>query len=155
MKEIPLTQGQVALVDDDMYAYLNQWKWFCTTRGYAARSEGKSPNQKTIRMHRQILGLTDTTYSDHKDGNPLNNQLSNLRKCTSSLNQMNRGKQKNNKSGYKGVCWHKPYQKWHAQITVNGKRKHLGYFSDILDAVRAYNKEASKQYGDFAKLNTI
>jgi hypothetical protein len=60
-----------------------------------------------------------------------------------------------NTSGYKGVVWYKPLQKWQARIKFNYKSKHLGYFSDVLDAARAYNQAARDLYGEFAQVNKI
>ena len=92
---------------------------------------------------------------DHIDGNHLNNQKSNLRLATSSQNKMNRGPRKDNKSGYKGVSWHKQRNQWTARIMANGKYQHLGLFGNILDAVKTYNEAAIKYFGEFAWINKI
>ena len=92
---------------------------------------------------------------DHIDRNGLNNQRNNLRDSTRSQNNANRGLNKNNTSGYKGVCWNKQKQKWHARIRVNYKYVQLGLFDNIKDAARAYNKAALKYFGEFAWLNPI
>jgi len=56
-------------------------------------------------------------------------------------------------SGFKGVCWHKQKKKSRAQIDVNGKRTHLGYFSDPVQAAIAYDSAALELYGEFARLS--
>ena len=106
-------------------------------------------------MHRDIMNPLGGQEIDHIDGNPSNNQKSNLRFATSSQNKINRGPKKNNKSGYKGVSWHKQRKRWTARIMINDKYKHLGLFDDILDAVNAYNKAAKEYYGDYAWLNSL
>ena len=77
----------------------------------------------------------------------------NLRTCTDVENKHNLSKHKDNKSGYKGVCWHKVAKKWQAYINNNGKRIHLGLFIDLFDAAHAYDKAACDLFGLFARLN--
>ena len=83
---------------------------------------------------------------DHIDGDRSNNRWDNLRLVDRKQNKQNLGKPVNNKSGHIGVMWYKAGQKWHAQITINGKTKHLGYFERIEDAIAA-RKEAEDFYG--------
>jgi hypothetical protein len=75
---------------------------------------------------------------DHINGVPTDNRISNLREATAKQNGENRGKQRNNTSGYKGVTWSKKSQKWQAQICHNGTRKQLGVFVDPKAAHKAY-----------------
>jgi len=150
MKKIKLTRGCFALVDDDDYEFINQFKWHVTTvKGglkYAERSVGKDK-----KMHRVIMPTPDGVYIDHIDGNGLNNQKHNLRRATSSQNGMNRVVSKNNISGYKGVCPSR--KKWMAKICVNGKVVFLGTFNTPIEAAKAYDKAAIDLFGSFAKLN--
>ena len=153
MKQIPLTQGMFALVDDEDFEYLNQWKW-CVEKQrnkyYAAR---RGESGQHLYMHRVIL--SDKTQIDHEDGNGLNNQKYNLREATYKENGSNRAKQKNNTSGFKGVFSHRNTKKWRAQIVVNKKAIHLGYFTTAEEAAIAYNEAAIKYHGSFAKLNQV
>ena len=154
-RQIPLTQGKVARVSDHRFEWLNRWKWCARfQRGiwYAVRNEGKFPFRKTILMHRAIMGVTDRKIQvDHRDGDGLNNQDDNLRVATNAENSRNRGKQKNNTSGFKGVS---PYGKKHrAYIRVDGKTIYLGSFSTAEEAARAYDAVAKKYHGPFASLN--
>lgn len=90
---------------------------------------------------------------DHINGNGLDNKLKNLRICTNQENQQNRYNQSNNKSGYKGVGWHKTTKKWRARISINNQLIHLGLFQNKIEAAKAYDIMASKHFGNFAKLN--
>ena len=99
-------------------------------------------------MHHGIFD--ESLLIDHIDNNPLNNRIENLRLCNLSENARNANKRVDNSSGYKGVSWHKQSSKWVAQITVNGKRKHLGFFKDKEEAHEAYCEASKAIYGDFA-----
>jgi hypothetical protein len=159
MKEIPLTQGQVALVDDEDYVYLNQWKWHAIKAKYTYYANRTlhfdDGTVVSIRMHRQILGVPQNKETDHIDGNGLNNQKSNLRICNYSQNQYN--KRGWGTSGYKGVSARmdnhtNPYR---AYISIGGRLVHIGSFPSIEEAALAYNNEAIKHFGKYAKLNVI
>jgi hypothetical protein len=158
-KEIKLTQGKVAIVDDEDFEYLNQWKWYANNlcgKFYAVRNNWE--NKKFISqllMHRHIMNPTKGLVVDHCNGDTLNNTKSNLRVCTYSQNRMNSVKTIYNKSGYKGVCWHKTGNKWVSKIEINKTVHYLGLFSDLKEAAKAYNDAAIKFYGEFAKLNII
>ncbi len=88
---------------------------------------------------------------DHVDGNKTNNHPDNLRIATKSKNAMNRGKQANNSSGFKGVSFRKDRNKWLAKITKEGKAHHIGLFDSKEEAALAYRQAASEIHGDFSK----
>lgn len=88
---------------------------------------------------------------DHVNCDPTDNRFSNLRLATDRQNAGNRKINKNNKSGIKGVHWHKYNRKWVAKIGINGKRKTLGNFDRKEDAAKAYRKAAKEYFGDFAR----
>ena len=158
MKRIPLTQGLYVLVDDEDFEYLNQWNWYAHKQGntyYAKRTTGKDYKVIIVHMHRVISNVPTNKIVDHVDGNGLNNQKDNLRVCNKAQNGMNRPKQNNNTSGYKGVGWDKSRNKWKAQITLDGKNRLIGRFENLQDAARAYNNEAVKLHGEFAHLNIL
>lgn len=154
-KTIPLTQGQVALVDDEDYRWLTAMGPWCAHKDgntyYARRRNG----QRTDNMHRVIMEQNDPKVQvDHEDRNGLNNQRHNLRVATNTQNQYNTGKQRNNTSGYKGVCWHKGAGRWQAEIqTASGRRVYLGLFDDVLDAAAAHDAAAIELHGEFAGSN--
>jgi hypothetical protein len=154
-KEIKLSHGKTAIVDNDWHDYLSQWKWranFSGWKWYAFRNEGG----KIVKMHRVIMGVTDRNIQvDHINGKSLDNRRANLRLCTMAENQRNRGPAKSNTSGFKGVYWDTRAGKWHAHITVNNKKTNLGLYADSIDAARAYNAAATKWHGPFAYLNPI
>ena len=156
MKTIELTHGQVSKVSDDWFEYLSQWKWNAfwnknTNSYYAVRSEGKSPNQYKIWMHKVISNTHLGVMCDHKNRDTLDNQPNNLRSCTVSQNNMNVGIRKNNTSGYKGVS--KCGKKWRAAITFGGKGVSLKCWDNPEDAARAYDEAAKIYHGEFAFLN--
>jgi hypothetical protein len=131
MKQIPLTRGKFALVDDEDYDYLNQWKWWYTTRGYAVREE----KRRVIFMHRFLMNTPDGFDTDHINRNKLDNRKENLGIVTKSQNFMNINPRKNNKSGVKGVQKNK--NSWMARIKVGYRSIYLGTFLDKQDAIKA------------------
>lgn len=154
MKEIRLSQGKYAIVDDRDYDELSQWKWKYSN-GYAVRSVYQNGKQRTISMHRMVANTPSGKDTDHISGNTLDNRRENLRVCSHAENQRNRKMSKNNKSGYKGVVWAKHTMRWKTQIMVENKPKHIGYFNNIIDAAIAYNLAALCVYGQYARLNQI
>jgi hypothetical protein len=152
-KSIPLSQGKITLVDDEDYDYLNQWKWTYFTNSnceYAARNQDK----KAILMHRVILGdpfCNNGLDTDHINRDGLDNRKINLRFCTHQQNQWNRGKFKNNKSGFIGVYYERG--KWRASSRANHTHTFIGYFDTAEEASQAYKQFVLKAYGEFAETN--
>lgn len=160
MKQIPLTQGQFALVDDEDYEKVIQFgSWFAfkgkdKNTFYAQKSVYRE--RKTYLMHRFILQIADPKIIiDHRDKNGLNNCKNNLRMATGTQNNANATSAKNSTSQYLGVYWYKTRRKWKSEITKNRKNKCLGYFYNEVDAALAYNKAAKEIHGEFASLNII
>jgi len=157
MKEINLTQGKVALVDDENYDFLNQFKWYARrTDGiyYAGRQASSiDGKRKIIHMHRVIMETPWGFEVDHINHDGLNNQKYNMRNCIRLQNARNR--QSYGSSQYLGVSWYNRYNCWVANITIGGKRIHLGYFKEEEDAAKAYNTSALYYYEEFANLNMV
>ncbi len=158
MKEIPLTQGKKAQVDDQDYDYLNQWTWgllkvhHCV---YAYRQIYPEGKHISILMHRLLLKVPDQMEIDHKDGDGLNNCRSNLRICTHQQNLCNRRKIITHTSPFRGVSWDSRRQKWRVRIRQGTKDKWAGYFTDEKQAALAYNWAAIIYFGEFARLNIV
>lgn len=157
MKEIKLTKGAVAIVDNEDYEKLKNYSWYLSDTGYASTTTWDKVSKKSIhkKMHRMIIGAESGMDVDHINGNRLDNRKSNLRVCTRAENLKNSSIRSDNSSGYKGVSFFKPIKKWRAYIGVNGKHIPLGYFDDPIEAAKAYNKAALELHGEFAKLNII
>jgi hypothetical protein len=153
MKQIPLTKGQFALVDDEDYEHLNKFKWQAyfaknINNFYAVSGKWNGKNMTNFRMHRIIMNVKNSKiFVDHKDHNTLNNQRSNLRLATPLQNQANQKSHRDSVSKYVGV---RPKRnKWEANI----RNTYLGTFIDEVSAAKAYDNAAKKLYGEFANLN--
>lgn len=155
MKEIPLTRGYVALVDDEDYErVVASGSWCARPNGRtvyaqqrATRADGRGT---TIQLHQFIAG---TTHVDHKNGDGLDNQRSNLRVATQGQNMFNKRLYASSTSGFKGVTRRKGTGKWAAQIQGGGHHRYLGQFATPEEAARAYDVAAVELFGEFARLN--
>lgn len=148
---IPLASGGFAVIDDEDGNKVSSYKW-TSNKGYVQAVI----NRTSVRMHRLVLGLKKGEgIVDHINGDKSDNRRSNLRVCTAAENSYNRNKKITNKSGYKGVLWRKntTSKNWCAVIYHKGKSYHLGYFITPLEAAIVYDREASKRFGEFARLN--
>lgn len=160
MAHIELTQGKVALVDDDMH-WIDAWKWHLRRSGrnlYAAHHifNNKTRKSKCFYMHRIIAGAKPGDKVDHINGDGLDNRKCNLRICTNSENMQNMHRLKRNKtSQYKGVSRHRKSKKWTARIRLNYKLHYIGSFASEKEAARAYNTKASELFKQFARLNPV
>lgn len=151
MKEISLTQGKVALVDDADHGWLSAQKWHAARRGrifYAMRNEVIRGKRTKVLMHRLITGFALT---DHVDCDGLNNQRSNLRAATHSQNHHNVDMISSNSSGVKGIHWDACRCRWVAKIKVMGRTLHVGRFLDLDDAAIALRARRLEIFGEFAR----
>lgn len=140
MKQIQLTQGQIAIVDDEDFEYLNQFHWFArwdktNETYYASRTPLVNGKRTTINMHREIMHASKGEIVDHKNGDTLLNTKDNLRIVSNSSNCKNGKLRKNNKLGITGVHYYK--NKWVAKVSANGKCIILGKFDNLFDAACA------------------
>ncbi len=161
LREIELTQGKVALVDDEDYLNLVGFPWYAAKQRihwYAVYATGDAKHRKSHRMHSIIMKTPGGYEVDHRDGNGLNNQRQNLRISTATQNSRNRRKSKafynrQLSSQYKGVSLQKSSNKWISRIMQNRRPIWLGIFEDEVDAARAYDTAAIQYHGEFARLN--
>lgn len=157
MKEINLTQGKIALVDDEDFEYLNQWTWHAEkgrSTFYAKRTDYNSGKAKGVRMHTEILkfhNLHSKTQVDHKNHNGLDNRKENIRPASAGENNMNHNIKQKGSSKYKGVVKHinNNTNSYRAAI----QNKNLGFYENEEDAAIAYDNAARELYGEFANLN--
>ncbi len=161
MKRILLTRGKFALVDDEDYDWLNQWKWCAAKQGrryyatrntpYVDRRQGKPPS---IFMHRLIMNTPDGKEVDHKNHNAIDNRKINLRICTRSENMANVRPGVNSASRYKGVSrTGRQNQTWRSRIMYHRKTIYLGFYFTEIEAAKAYDVKAKELFGEFAYTN--
>jgi hypothetical protein len=157
MKKIQLTRGQFALVDDEDYDWLTQWKWYASKESkytfYATRMSRIGSRRISLKMHSALMCPPYGMEVDHVDGNGLNNQRGNLRVCTRTENCQNRRPRSGGTSKYKGVHWGRREKKWIAKIHLNGKEIYLGRSVDEDEAASIYDTKAKELFGEFARLN--
>ena len=158
MRQIELTQGQYAIIDDEDYDRVSKLSWHAyfnkkVNSFYALHNNYDNGKHSTIYMHRFITGALAGEKVDHKNHDTLNNQKENLRRCSDANSVANRRGHKNSTSHYKGVRWEEDRKKWAAQITKDYKGIFLGYFIQEKRAAIAYDKKARELFGEYAFLN--
>ena len=151
-RKIELLKGELCFVDAEDFELAASMEWRCNN-GYAVR-QVRLLNVEVwtaLYLHRLLMNVSKDIQVDHRNGNRLDCRRFNLRCATHSQNQRNKGLQKNNTSGYKGVRFNIRANRWKAQIKVNGKMKHCGYHSTAQAAHEAYCKAAEEFHGEFAR----
>jgi len=133
MKEIPLSQGKTAIIDDEDFDLVAPHNWFFAANGYAVRNTRKDGKRSQQYLHRLVCGEPDSLV-DHINRNRLDCRRSNLRLVDWTGNALNRGKQSNNRSGYTGVVWHAFSGLWQARLQIRRRVHCLGYFKTPEDA---------------------
>ena len=161
-KEIKLTRGRVAIVDDKFFSWLNQWQWHLHESSgklfYAARACWNKQQKKSyvIFMQREILHLD---YKDprevlHRNFKTLDNRFENIRVCSHSEHQITMKKWSTiTSSRYKGVSFNEQRNKWEAYAMKDYKKYRAGFFEVEIDAAKARDKLALELFGDIARLN--
>ena len=152
MALLETTNGYNFVVDEDLFEKLSQHAWYATGRDYTY-AQTCIDGVKTY-MHRLLAECADHEVVDHIDGNPYNNQLSNLRVVTTRQNRVN-SISRVGTSSYKGVSWYERQQKWVMKYYEDGRQVHGGYFDDEREAARQYNQHMLRIHGEYAKLNVL
>lgn len=148
--QILLSDGSITIVDLDDFEYLNRWKWRNNGKGYACRNQmyprsmglTKSGYRKSkvIYMHRVINKTPEDMFTDHVNGNTLDNRKVNLQNITNSENIKKAKINTRNKSGYKNISFDKSRGKWLVSMIIDNKQKNLGRYSDIETALKVRNE---------------
>jgi len=145
-----------AVIDTENLGLVRGISWNLSGQGYVRTTKMVSRKKTvTILLHRLLLGERATKCTDHINMNKLDCRMANLRPCTVSQNSMNRTRQENNTTGYKGVVYCKKKKKYRARIGFNRRKIHVGWFDCKEDAAIAYNEAARLIHQDFARLNSI
>ena len=149
MKEIPLTKGYVAIVDEIDYYRLIERTWSFNYYAYRHIRVRDKPGGKRksifIAMHREIIGAVPGQEVDHINGNKLDNRRCNLRICSRTENLYNRNQIGYGKHGHVGVDYRKDMSKWRARVV----RSLVGYYKTKEDAINAREEAAKKLFGEF------
>lgn len=162
MQYLPLTQDKFAIVDDEDFELVNQWKWQVSWSGgqfYAVRTIAYENRVRTRYLHHEVLGLPPANNRkwvvDHINRNALDCRKENLRVCTQYQNRANVAPllRKNKHSSYKGVTFDRKIKRWVTNIQHARKHQFLGCFKTEYEAVVAYNRAAVKTAGSYAYVN--
>lgn len=155
MREITLTKGRVALVDDEDFARFGHLKWttgsFGGRIGYAYRTEFRGGKWGTVLLHREILGATPGQMVDHRNRDTFDNRRANLRFASRSENARNCYRRSSN-SGFIGVSSQTPGT-WRGRVSVVDKSYYTPTFKCPLQAALARDILASRLHGEYAVLN--
>lgn len=150
-----IVKGETVYIDKEDESLLHKYNWYIHKIG-SYRRLVYDLKGKRLYFHRVLLEITDSnTIVDHINGNPLDNRRNNLRISNKSTNGMNRSKNKNNTTGYKGVVWYPKNKTFSAELMVNKIRYRKGGFKTAKEAAIKYNELAKEHHGEFAKLNEI
>ena len=155
---VELTQGQVTLVDIEDLPIIAEYQWNASwnpdRKSYYATANIRLPSGKktSIRLNRLVMNAQHPFVVDHINTVTLDNRKSNLRICTKSENGMNRGKQSNNTTGHKGICFSKSKNRYVVHIKKDGKSKYIGGYENYEDAVIAHEQALEKIHGDFSRI---
>lgn len=138
MAEIVI-KGRIVLIDDEDAELVSRFKWWISPQGYVLTSiqAGDRANRTTKSMHRLVLNDPPSQAIDHINRNKLDNRKCNLRACTDSENNRNKGKRRGCSSRHRGVSWNKRKGAWQVVIRVNGRLEWGGWFDSEDEAAKA------------------
>lgn len=146
------TSGDFFVFDTKFLPIVKLYTWHMDERGCVIT---KIFRRKTLRLHTLIMGEIQGKQIDHKNNDPSDNRIENLRLVTQQQNSFNNSLRKDNKTGFKGVCFNRKANKYQAQIVLDGKIYYCGLFLTAREAGKAYNRKAEELFGEYAFLNDI
>lgn len=133
-------------IDEDDLDMVSKVRWRVHKNGYVTSLYRTGNKARMVRLHRLIMELPEGMQVDHINHDKLDNRKYNLRVCTQQQNSANARKTtRKTTSKYKGIHYYKKCNLWRASIS----KTHLGYFKTELEAKEAYDKAASKLFGEF------
>lgn len=139
---VALRTGDEMLCDIEEWEKLKEFTWTKDAWGYASASISRQRRK----FHVEVMGKKRGYVIDHINQNKLDNRKCNLRFLTKTGNAINSKLSKSNTSGIKGVCRDEKRRKWIAQLTLNGKHIHLGYYDTIEEAAEERRKAEEKYF---------
>lgn len=149
MKLLLRTPNKSVFIDPEDFERLSKFKWYYVGYKKGGRDNGYAwtkINKRTVRMHRLIINCPENLEVDHINRNGLDNRKKNLRIVTHRGNMFNLSLAKNNKSGVRGVHLYKKTGKWTAQLQIDRKGYHLGFFDKKIDAIEARKTAEKAQF---------
>jgi hypothetical protein len=152
---IPLSNGQFATIDAVDVPLVEGYNWTAAVRKHTTYVERNSVTggvRKIVLLHRVIAGTPDGMFTDHINGDGLDNRRCNLRVVDKVQNGRNQKVTERNTSGFKGVTWDSQRGKWRSQIVVDHKQRYLGLYLNPEDAHAAYAKASAELHGEFGRL---
>ncbi len=152
-------QSGFAIVDADLFPFLNSFKWNWGTDGYVQGWTRQDSNgvRRHVIMHKLVNQTPPGRRTDHKNHLLFDNRRSTLRTATGQQNKANSRKPRmpGLTSRFKGVSWRPDTNNWKAHIGFNGRNVSIGYYHTEVEAAHAYNQAAIQYFGEFACLNSI
>lgn len=156
IRTIKLLNGGQTIVEKRDFAKISKYRWFKSSGGYAYRQGWKNGKHWEIWLHRVINKTPPRLFTDHINGQKLDNRRSNLRTASKAGNSTNRPKTRKFKatSGFKGVSLHVSTGLWRARVFDGGYKK-CTYHKTEHQAALDYNRMALERFGEYAQINKL
>lgn len=148
---MPLTKGHTVVICAEDVHLVSPWNWSAIVRTHTVYAQ-RTASGRSVLMHRVITNAPPGMEVDHINGDGLDNRRSNLRLATHAQNLRNQRVCRDNRSGFKGVCWDKSRCAWKAQIRLGGKNSNIGRFATPEEAHAAYVAASAELHGEFGRV---